>query len=134
MSRVVHVPARHESASAHVSGRALYLDDMPEPPGLLHGALVLSPHPHARIVSMDLSAARALPGVVAVAAGDVPGVNDIAPIRSGEPALAQGVVEYVGHPVAAVAAPTLDEARAAAALVKIEYEKLPALLLSLIHI
>lgn len=128
MSRVVHVPARHESASAHVSGRALYLDDMPEPPGLLHGALVLSPHPHARIVSMDLSAARALPGVVAVAAGDVPGVNDIAPIRSGEPALAQGVVEYVGHPVAAVAAPTLDEARAAAALVKIEYEKLPALL------
>ncbi|MFG1341133.1 xanthine dehydrogenase molybdopterin binding subunit [Xanthobacter autotrophicus] len=128
MSRVVHVPARHESASAHVSGRALYLDDMPEPPGQLHGALVLSPHPHARIVSMDLSAARALPGVVAVAAGDVPGVNDIAPIRSGEPALAQGVVEYVGHPVAAVAAPTLDEARAAAALVRIEYEKLPALL------
>ncbi|MFG1283295.1 xanthine dehydrogenase molybdopterin binding subunit [Xanthobacter autotrophicus] len=128
MSRVVHAPARHESASAHVSGRALYLDDMPEPPGLLHGALVLSPHPHARIVSMDLSAARALPGVVAVAAGDVPGVNDIAPIRSGEPALAQGVVEYVGHPVAAVAAPTLDEARAAAALVRIEYEKLPALL------
>ncbi|MFG1349130.1 xanthine dehydrogenase molybdopterin binding subunit [Xanthobacter autotrophicus] len=128
MSRTVHVPARHESASAHVSGRALYLDDMPEPPGLLHGALVLSPHPHARIVSIDLSAARALPGVVAVAAGDVPGVNDIAPIRSGEPVLAQGVVEYVGHPVAAVAAPTLDEARAAAALVKIEYEKLPALL------
>ncbi|MFG1375263.1 xanthine dehydrogenase molybdopterin binding subunit [Xanthobacter autotrophicus] len=128
MTRVVHVPARHESASAHVSGRALYLDDMPEPPGLLHGALVLSPHPHARIVSIDLSAARALPGVVAVAAGDVPGVNDIAPIRSGEPVLAQGVVEYVGHPVAAVAAPTLDDARAAAALVKIEYEKLPALL------
>ncbi|MCG5237534.1 xanthine dehydrogenase molybdopterin binding subunit [Xanthobacter oligotrophicus] len=128
MSRVVHAPARHESAGAHVSGRALYLDDMPEPPGLLHGALVLSPHPHARIVSMDLSAARALPGVVAVAAGDVPGVNDIAPIRSGEPMLAQGVVEYVGHPVAAVAAPTLDEARAAAALVKIEYELLPALL------
>ncbi|MDI4658465.1 xanthine dehydrogenase molybdopterin binding subunit [Xanthobacter autotrophicus] len=128
MSRAVHAPARHESAGAHVSGRALYLDDMPEPPGLLHGALVLSPHPHARIVSIDLSAARALPGVVAVAAGDVPGVNDIAPIRSGEPALAQGVVEYVGHPVAAVAAPTLDEARAAAALVKIAYEKLPALL------
>ncbi|MFG1371448.1 xanthine dehydrogenase molybdopterin binding subunit [Xanthobacter oligotrophicus] len=128
MNRVVHTPARHESAGAHVSGRALYLDDMPEPPGLLHGALVLSPHPHARILSIDLSAARALPGVVAVAAGDVPGVNDIAPIRSGEPMLAQGVVEYVGHPVAAVAAPSLDEARAAAALVKIAYEKLPALL------
>ncbi|MFG1347082.1 xanthine dehydrogenase molybdopterin binding subunit [Xanthobacter autotrophicus DSM 431] len=128
MSRAVHVPARHESANAHVSGRAIYLDDMPEPLGLLHATLVLSPHAHARIVSIDLSAARALPGVVAVAAADVPGVNDIAPIRPGEPALAEGEVEYVGHPVVAVAAPTLDAARAAAALVKIEYEPLPALL------
>lgn len=128
MTRAVHVPARHESASAHVSGRAIYLDDMPEPPGLLHAALVLSPHARARIVSIDLSAARALPGVVAVAAGDIPGVNDIAPIRTNEPLLAAGDAEYVGHPVAAVAAPTLDAARAAAALVRVEYEALPALL------
>jgi len=128
MTRAVHVPARHESANAHVSGRAIYLDDMPEPPGLLHAALVLSPHAHARIVAIDLSAARALSGVVAVAAADVPGVNDIAPIRAGEPALAEGEAEYVGHPVAAVAAPTLDAARAAAALVKVEYAPLPALL------
>ncbi|QRG05437.1 xanthine dehydrogenase molybdopterin binding subunit [Xanthobacter dioxanivorans] len=128
MTRAVHVPARHESANAHVSGRAIYLDDMPEPPGLLHAALVLSPHAHARIVAIDLSAARALPGVVAVAAADVPGINDIAPIRAGEPALAEGEAEYVGHPVAAVAAPTLDAARAAAALVKVEYAPLPALL------
>ncbi|MFG1298831.1 xanthine dehydrogenase molybdopterin binding subunit [Xanthobacter sp. V3C-3] len=126
--RVVHAPARHESAAAHVSGRAIYIDDMPEPPGLLHAALVLSPHPHARIRAIDLAAARALPGVVAVAAGDIPGINDIAPIRTGEPALAEGVVEYVGQPVAAVAAPTLDAARAAAALVRIDYEELPALL------
>ena len=128
MSRAVHVSARHESANAHVSGRAVYLDDMPEPPGLLHAALVLSPHPHARILSVDLSAARALPGVVAAAAADVPGVNDIAPIRSGEPVLAEGVAEYAGQPVAVVAAPTLDAARAAAALVKVAYEPLPALL------
>ncbi|MFS8038235.1 xanthine dehydrogenase molybdopterin binding subunit [Xanthobacter sp. AM11] len=128
MSTAAHTPARHDSARAHVTGRAVYLDDMPEPPGLLHAALVLSPHPHARIVRMDLSAARAVPGVVAVTAADVPGVNDIAPIRTGEPALAEGVVEYVGHPVAAVAAPTLDAARAAAALVQVEYEVLPAVL------
>ncbi|MEP9355877.1 xanthine dehydrogenase molybdopterin binding subunit [Xanthobacter sp. KR7-65] len=128
MTRAVHVPARHDSATAHVSGRAIYLDDMPEPPGLLHAALVLSPHPHARILAVDVSEALALGSVVAVSAADVPGVNDIAPIRPGEPALAEGVAEYVGHPVAAVAAPTLDLARRAAALVKVDYEPLPALL------
>ena len=59
---------------------------------------------------------------------DIPGRNDIAPIRSDEPLLPVDLVEYEGQPVAAIAAETLDQARAAAKLVDIEYEPLPAVL------
>src|SRR5206468_54922 len=75
------------------------------------------------------SRALAAPGVVAaITAADIPGKNDVAPIRSDEPALAARLVEYEGQPVAAVAAATLDQARAAAKLVMVEYEPLPAVL------
>jgi xanthine dehydrogenase large subunit len=116
----------HDSAMAHVTGRAHYIDDVPLPPGALEAALVLSPHAHARITSIDASALP--PGVVLVTAKDIPGVNDIGPIRKNEPALADGIADYAGVPVAAVAAPTLDEARAAAKLLKVGYELLPAIL------
>ena len=106
----VHSAVRHDSAAGHVTGAARYLDDMPNVPGTLEAALVLSPHAHARIRHIDVSAARAAPGVVAViTASDIPGKNDIAPILANEPALAAGVVEYVGQPVVAVAAATLDQ-------------------------
>jgi xanthine dehydrogenase large subunit len=125
----VHAAVRHDSAVGHVTGAARYLDDVPTVPETLEAALVLSPHAHARIRHIDFSRALAAPGVVtAVTAADIPGKNDIAPIRSDEPALAAGVVKYEGQPVAAVAAATLDEARAAAKLVDIEYEPLPAVL------
>jgi len=125
----VHAAVRHDSAVGHVTGAARYLDDVPTVPETLEAALVLSPHAHAGIRHIDLSRALAAPGVVtAVTAADIPGKNDIAPIRSDEPALATGVVEYEGQPVAAVAAATLDQARAAAKLVDIAYEPLPALL------
>jgi xanthine dehydrogenase large subunit len=125
----VHASIRHDSAAGHVSGSALYLDDIPAVPGALEAALVLSPHPHARIKSIDLTAALAAEGVVAViTASDIPGKNDIAPIRSDEPLLAAGLVEHEGQAVAAVAAETLDLARAAAKLIKIDYDVLPAVL------
>src|SRR5690606_23892691 len=86
-------------------------------------------HAHARILSIDISAALAAPGVAAViAAADIPGRNDIAPIRTDEPLLPPEIVEHEGQPVAAVAAATLDQARAAAKLVKVAYETLPAVL------
>src|SRR5262249_50044423 len=98
----VHAAVGHDSAVAHVTGAARYLDDVPVVPGTLEAALVLSPHAHARIRRVDLSAAA--PGVVAaITAADIPGKNDIAPIRSDEPALAADVVEYDGQPVAAIA-------------------------------
>jgi xanthine dehydrogenase large subunit len=125
----IHSAVRHDSAAGHVTGAARYLDDMPNVPGTLKAALVLSPHAHARVLNIDASAARAASGVVAViTASDIPGKNDIAPILANEPALAGDVVEYVGQPVAAIAAATLDQARAAAKRVAIEYEPLPPVL------
>jgi xanthine dehydrogenase large subunit len=124
-----HASVRHDSAVGHVTGRSLYVDDMPNVPGTLEAALVLSPHAHARIRSIDASAALQAPGVVAViVASDIPGKNDIAPIRTDEPLLPPGLVEYEGQPVAAIAAQTLDQARAAAKLVKVDYEPLPPVL------
>jgi len=91
----VHAAVGHDSAVAHVTGAARYLDDVPVVPGTLEAALVLSPHAHARIRRVDLSAALAAPGVVAaITAADIPGKNDIAPIRNDEPALAADVAEH----------------------------------------
>ena len=74
----VHSNIRHDSAVKHVTGKAVYIDDMPVPPDSQEVALVLSPHAHARIVSIDTSAAAAAPGVSAVvSAADIPGKNDI---------------------------------------------------------
>ena len=89
-----HAAVRHDSAIGHLTGRALYIDDLPGVPGTLHGALVLSPHAHARIRSIDLTRALASSGVVAaIVAADIPGKNDIGPIRPDEPLLPKEVVE-----------------------------------------
>ena len=72
-------PQRHDSALKHVTGQALYIDDIPEPPGTLHAALVLSSVASGRLRKLHLAVAAAAPGVVAVfAAGDIPGRNNIA--------------------------------------------------------
>ena len=119
----------HDSARKHVSGEAIYVDDMPMLPGTLHAAIVKSARPHARILGIDPAPALALPGVHGVVtAADIPGVNDIAPIFQGEPCLADEVAEYAGQPLAAVAADTLELAWEAAALVAVDYEDLPPVL------
>jgi xanthine dehydrogenase large subunit len=125
----VHTAVSHDSAAGHVTGRALYLDDIPTVPGTLEAALVLSSHAHARIVRIDLTRALAAPGVItAITAGDIPGKNDIGPIRAGEPILPPETVEHVGQPVVAIAAATFRQARAAAKLVEVEYEPLAPVL------
>ena len=119
----------HDSAERHVAGTAPYIDDIPEPPGLLHLHVGQGARAHARIVSLDLTAVRAAPGVVAVlTAADVPGANDISPFAGDDPMFAQGEVRFLGQPLFAVAAESLPKARAAAALAVVEYEDLPALL------
>ncbi len=127
---VIGTSLAHDSAEKHVSGRALYIDDMPESPGLLHLAFGLSDHAHARIVSMDLSAVRSAPGVVVVVtAEDISAKNDVSPLGLGDdPLFAEGVALYHGQSLFAVAAETRDAARRAARLAKVVYEDLPALL------
>src|SRR3546814_12969896 len=89
-------PMPHDSATRHVSGTARYVDDLSEPEGLLHAALHLSDRVHARIRSIDLSKALALPGVVtAITVADVPGDPDIAPVEIGRASCRERVCQYV---------------------------------------
>ncbi len=119
----------HDSARQHVTGAAIYLDDMAETAGSLHAALVKSPHAHARFRNIDASRALALPGVVAlITAADIPGANEVGPILHGEPALASAIADYVGCPIAVIVAETHEAARRAADLVDVDWEPLPAIL------
>jgi xanthine dehydrogenase large subunit len=125
----VHAAVAHDSAEKHVSGRALYIDDLAEPAALLHGYLAQSARAHARLVSLDLSAVRAFPGVVdVVAAGDIPGRNDVSPTFGDDPLFAEGEVIYVGQSLFAVAAESLAIAREAAGRAVAVYEDLPPLI------
>ena len=124
-----HAKVQHDSAVKHVTGRAVYIDDMPSLPGALEAVFVISPHAHAKIIDINISKAVAMAGVAAVlTADDIPGHNDIAPVFDNEPVLAVGLVEYVGQPVAVVAAETYDLAFAAAREVAVAYEKLTPVL------
>jgi xanthine dehydrogenase large subunit len=119
----------HDSAAKHVAGTAIYVDDMPEPPGTLHAALVLSPVAHGTLRGIDAAAALALPGTIALLrASDIPGINDVGPIAPNEPLFAESVVEFAGQPVAAIVATDLDAARAAAKAVKLDIEPLEPVL------
>jgi len=120
-------PRAHDSAEKHVTGRARYIDDLAELPGTLHLALGLSARAHARVTRLDLSTVRAAPGVVCMlTAEDIPGKNDCSTVFGDDPVFAEGFVQYAGQSVFAVAAETLAQARAAAALAVAEYEDLPA--------
>ncbi len=119
----------HDSAALHVSGQARYTDDIPEPRDLLHVAVGMSTQAHARIRSMDLSRVAKAPGVVAVFTGsDIPGENNYGAMAQDDPILAEGVVEYAGQPLFAVAAGDVESARRAALLAEVDYEPLPAVL------
>ena len=122
-----HIPRRHDSADKHVSGTAIYADDIPEPKDLLHCYIALSPKARARITKVDLAPVRTAPGVVAVlSADDIPGENNTGPVVHDEPMLAvtevsDGEVHYAGQALFIVAAETLAEARTAAKQAIIDY-------------
>ncbi len=122
-------PLKHESADKHVSGEAVYIDDRLEFPNQLHVYARMSEHAHARIQRIDLAPCYQIPGVaLAITAADVPGQLDIGAVLPGDPLLADGEVQYLGQPVLAVAATSLDAARRAAQAALIEYEPLEAIL------
>ena len=129
-------PIRHDGVDK-VTGRARYGADI-DMPGLIHGKVLRSPHPHARIRSIDTSKAEALPGVRAVVtAADFPILEDqpinYAEIRGSARMLAENVMArkkalYAGHAVAAVAADSPHEAEEALAHIEVDYEVLPTVL------
>ncbi len=112
---------------AKVTGRATYAADV-RLPGMLYGALVRSPHPHARLVHVRTEAARKLPGVRVVLTGSDLRYGTYGRRVRDMPVLAREFVRFAGERVAAVAAEDLATARAAAGLVEVEYEPRPAVL------
>jgi len=124
---LVSTDRQHDSAIKHVTGRAEYCDDIAEPVGTMHAYLGTSTVAHGRILSMDLSAVAAAPGVIGVlTAEDIPGHNDVSPTgKNDEPVFPTEKVEFHGHPIFAVVADSRDAARRAAELAKVEYEELP---------
>ena len=119
----------HDSAHLHVAGRAAYTDDLPEPRDLLHLAVGMSAKAHARVRRMDLGAVRASAGVVDVLLpADIPGANNYGSIVADDPILADGLVQYAGQPMFAVAATSVDAARRAARQARVDYEELEVIL------
>jgi xanthine dehydrogenase large subunit len=122
-----HLP--HESAVGHVTGSALYTDDLlVRFPNALHAWPVMAPYAHAEVGSLDISNALESPGVGAVlTAGDVPGEGDSGPARHDEPLFPEEV-QYHQQPVAWVLGETLEAARLGADRVHATYRQLPAIL------
>jgi xanthine dehydrogenase large subunit len=127
--KIVGQAVPHESAHGHVTGEALYADDLlGRFPNLLHAWPVLAPHAHARLVMLDAAPAMAEPGVFSVLThADVSGENDTGPSRHDEP-LFPTEIAFHQQPIAWVLGETLEAARVGASRVLAEYQPLPAIL------
>ncbi|GIS09254.1 MAG: xanthine dehydrogenase molybdopterin binding subunit [Alphaproteobacteria bacterium] len=113
----------HDSSLRHSTGQAIYIDDMPEQENLLHGAPVLSKVACGKIKKINSDKLKDLPFFTKIiTAKDIPGENEIGPIKKGEPILADDFFSYLGQPVAIVLAKTHQEAIYASSLVEIELE------------
>lgn len=118
----------HDSATKHVSGQSIYIDDMQINSQLLIGRIVYSKHAHAKIISLDLEAAKTLPGVHAVLSyKDIPGHNQMGAVVHDETCLAENEVTCIGHAIVLIAAETEEIALAAEKLISIEFEILEAI-------
>ena len=114
----------HESGIKHVSGKAYYTDDIPEPPETLYGAIGWSKKAHAIIKKMNLDEVIKSEGVITVVTSDdIVGRNDVGPVYDVDPIFTKKV-EYNGQPLFAVAATTTELARKAVLKAKIGYKTL----------
>jgi len=126
-TRVVGKPLPRFDAPGKVSGTAVYGADFALP-GMLHGKVFRSAVPHARLARLDVTRARALPGVRAIiTAADVSNVRYGGALKD-ETVFATDKVRYIGQPLAAVAATTPELAEAALAAIEVVYEPLPPVL------
>jgi xanthine dehydrogenase large subunit len=122
-------PLPHESAREHVTGEAVYIDDMPPLRHELLVDVVGSPFTHARIKSIDVAAASTIPGIVAVFThADVPGENVFGPVFHDEELLAAQEAHYLGQPVVVLAGTDRRALAAAKAAVRVECEQLAPVL------
>ncbi len=113
----------HDSSVKHVQGSAHYIDDIREPDGTLHIAIGLSPVARGRLLSVDVTAVRAYPGVVTVlTAADIPGKNDVSPAFGDDPLFIERDITFHGQALFAVVATERDIARRAARLAIVETE------------
>jgi xanthine dehydrogenase large subunit len=118
----------HDSAAGHVSGESVFVDDIPAARNEVFCDTVGSPVAHGEIVSIDVEAARKVPGVVAIFTHqDVPGHNDIGPVVKDEQLLVEKVAQHIGQPIVLIAAETRSALCEAKKLVKIEMRELPAI-------
>jgi 4-hydroxybenzoyl-CoA reductase alpha subunit len=123
---VVGKPLIKPDAYSKVSGQTRFADDLALP-RMVYGRLLRSPHPHARLLHIDVARARALPGVLAVLTGeDLPVKFGILPVSQDEEALASEKVRYVGDPIAAVAATDEWIADEALDLIEVQFQELPS--------
>ena len=119
----------HESAHAHVSGAATYVDDIPEIRGTLHAAPILSTVAHGKLLGVDTAAALTMPGVQGVIlARDISGDPVLGNFAHDEPVFAKDSVQHIGQVIGLVVADTVMQARRAARQVKCRIEALPAIL------
>jgi CO/xanthine dehydrogenase Mo-binding subunit len=124
---MIGAPVLRPDAIDKVRGEAKYVGDLVFT-GMLHGRVIRSTMPHARINEVDLSRVKEDPDVICtVTARDVPGENVVHVIYDDQPALAKEVVRYIGEPIALVVAKDRASAERAAKLAKIDYEDLPVI-------
>src|SRR6516164_9339246 len=101
----VRAAQRHDSGEKHVSGEAIYVDDIAEPPGTLQIYIAMSERAHAVVKRLEVAKVRSAPGVaIVLTAKEVPGVNDVSPFAGDDPMFADGLVQYYGQSLFAVAA------------------------------
>ena len=121
--------AEHNSIRFHVSGESVYIHDMKLSEDALIGHLVYSTKAHAQIKSLNCFKAKALKGVVGIISyKDISGINQMGPIAKDEPCLVDSEVNFIGAPIALIAAKDKETAYKAAELIEIEYEELPAII------
>ena len=118
----------HESAHLHVSGKANYVDDIPEVEGTLYAGLGLAEIAHGKIINMDLSAVWQAEGVVSVLTGSELLHNNCGPVVADEPIIATDTVSFFGQVIFVVVAKTYQQAQQASRLAKVTYEALEPIL------
>ena len=122
-------PTPHESARLHLTGKALYIDDIAAPEGCLHAYVGMANVACGLLKRQDLMAVAAADGVVdVITAKDIPGHVDIGPVFKGDPLLVEEQINYFGQPLFAVAATSRVAARRAALLGQADIEQTPPLL------